>query len=103
MIGDYQSKELLDLISQNLENRKKFEKALDYIYRFTEGLIAKHVQHYPEKGDSWRTVNLTFLEDKLKEEIIEHFKVVTDPDELLDIGMMCAMLHFRLSEKNASL
>ncbi|MCK4250830.1 hypothetical protein KAX97_05255 [candidate division WOR-3 bacterium] len=50
------------------------------------------------KGDSWLTCDITFLRNKLNEEIKEYFEAKNDTErmiELLDISNICLFLYIR--------
>jgi len=51
-------------------------------------------EHKPEKGDSWKTCSINYLDMKLDEEV-EEYMATRDPSELPDIANCCMMLYNR--------
>ena len=66
--------------------------------RFREVMRARLRINQDEKGDSWVTCDIEFLEDKLLEEIEEYLsakKHVDKKEEAIDIANICMMLYNR--------
>lgn len=61
---------------------------------FATEMEATMNKHKEEKGDSWKTCSMNFLERKLEEEMDEYVSS-RDPRELPDIGNCCMMLYNR--------
>lgn len=69
----------------------------DEIKTFAEQMEWVMSENDISKGDSWKTCDLKFLEEKLKEEITEYFEDgITH--ELIDIANMAMMLWNRKKE-----
>lgn len=65
---------------------------------FVEQMELKLDLNQEEKGDSWVTCDITFLEGKLREEIAEYYKEegsMKSTRELVDIANICMMLYHR--------
>jgi len=82
-----------------------------FIDEFRDMMELKYAEHYPEKGDSWRTCDINFLWSKLFEEAIETTEAGIGPlrsamSELVDLALVAAMLWQRerdiLVEKKAA-
>ena len=82
------------------------------IKEFTQQMEAVMMKHDEAKGDSWKTLNLARLYDKLQEEIKEvegYYRIVDMGDqtileysnELIDVANACMMLRSRLIDKRA--
>ena len=65
-----------------------------YIEFFAAEMEATMNMHKPEKGDSWKTCSINYLEMKLDEEV-EEYMATRDPSELPDIANCCMMLYNR--------
>ena len=53
-------------------------------------------KHQKNKGDSWKTCDIEFLEDKLQEEMAEYTRSnCEDKAELIDIANIAMMLWLR--------
>jgi len=77
----------------------------DEFMPFVEAMKAEYLRHYPEKGDSWKTMPIEQLKDlalKAIWEIItpEDILVELNPGQLVDFGLFCGMLWRRRSDCN---
>lgn len=61
---------------------------------FAIAMESQMKKHQKKKGNSWKWVNIKFLEDKLDEEYAE-WKKSGDKHELVDIANICMMLFNR--------
>lgn len=70
------------------------------VHRIAIAAEQKMAIHDPVKGDSWKTCDIEYLEDKLREEVREYFDeskhVRSRAGELPDIVAVCAMLYARI-------
>ena len=65
---------------------------------FAAEMEATMNMHKPEKGDSWKTCSIEFLESKLREEFKEcqnEYGLPGETHELVDLANICMMLHNR--------
>ena len=65
---------------------------------FSKNMYEVLKNNYQEKGDSWLTCDLSFLQDKLLEEVNEYYTAENDINrmkELLDISNICLFLYVR--------
>lgn len=79
------------------------------IIEFAEAMEKVMSRNDKEKGDSWKTCDMDFLVNKLKEEIREweedndynerYGLSPADMEELVDIANVCMMLFQRIKEK----
>ncbi len=74
------------------------EEALNTFVKDMESEIDKHGQVY---GDSWKTENLAFLEQRLNVKINE-FRLTKQPRKLISLANLAMLLHTRLIEENGS-
>ena len=61
---------------------------------FAQAMENTMKKHDKKKGDSWKTCDILFLEDKLIKEVEEYLDS-RDKKELVDIANMCMMLYNR--------
>ena len=87
---------------------------------FFEAMKAEYLRHYPEKGDSWKEPRIWIPEEDVSNRELSHmghwettesllkqkirdvgykFFQSEEPDELVDLANLCAMLWLRTSEK----
>lgn len=69
-----------------------------FIFTFAQAMTKVYRSHKKEKGDSWKTLPITHLEKKLKEEYLESWACPENPDELLDLSLIAMMLYLRARE-----
>jgi len=65
---------------------------------FTEKMCIVLDTHYKNKGNSWLTCDISYLRNKLKEEVNEYFTAESDihrMQELIDISNICLFLFIR--------
>jgi len=77
----------------------EFEDLMPYV----EAMEAEYLRHFPEKGDSWKTMPIKQLKElalKAIWEIItpEDIMVEWNPGQLVDFGVFFAMIWMRRSE-----
>ena len=86
---------------------------------FIEAMKDEYLRHYPKKGDSWKNDKFwvstgrsafdddhmghwettdSLLKDKIRDVGYKYFQS-ENPDELVDLANLCAMLWLRTSEK----
>lgn len=77
----------------------------DEVLKFAEAIELKLREHDRIKRDTWKTIPVPFLEDKLKEEYFEYVESLAIDkslqeidDELIDMSCVCAMLDWRYRE-----
>lgn len=72
-----------------MNNEKAVETFAGYMLMYMD-------KHQKMKGDSWKTCDIEFLEDKLSEEMTEYvFSKCEDKAELIDIANVAMMLWLR--------
>ena len=72
-----------------MNNEKAVETFSGYMLMYMD-------KHQKNKGDSWKTCDIEFLEDKLQEEMAEYTRSnCEDKAELIDIANIAMMLWLR--------
>jgi len=67
----------------------------DFIDAFAEALRRTYILNRTEKGDSWLSMDMPDLYQKLLEEVEEAHRLSSGPDELRDVGLVSAMIWWR--------
>jgi len=80
----------------------------EHLGLFFEVMRSEYLRHLPEKGISWKHVTIEQLEEitlKTVWEIVtpENILYEINPDQLIDIALMCGMLWTRVKERNFTL
>jgi len=68
---------------------------------FAEEMESVLKAHDEDRGDSWKTCDIDFLQTRLEDEVQE-YKQFEDFSELLDIANFCMMLWWRSREARKS-
>jgi len=81
------------------------EQLREDIQPFVEAMLDELERHYPEKGDSWKTMDLYALELILSTHVSEWYNKnkTNDKEDLIDLANLCAMVHNRKSINCAEL
>lgn len=74
------------------------EERLNHFVKSMEEEINKHSEVY---GDSWKTQNLEFLEQRLNVKVNE-FRLTKQPRKLISLANLAMLLYTRLKEENGS-
>jgi len=74
------------------------EEKLNEFVKAMEKEIDKHSQVY---GDSWKTEQLAFLEQRLNVKINE-YRLTKQPRKLISLANLAMLLHTRLIEENGN-
>ena len=78
-------------------NREEFDEQCEFIWHVLK-------ENEKEKGDSWRSLSIPLLEDKLREEFNEIFETGNTKKrekEVLDLSVVGIMLGIRYREFNS--
>ena len=112
--------EIYDLEQAVLEN--SITSVFNDFIPFLEAMEEEYLRHYPEKGESWKTEKFwvptgrsafdddhmghwettdSLLKRKIRDVGYKFFKSY-EPDELVDLANLCAMLWIRLSTQTVN-
>jgi len=68
----------------------KEQKFVDFVQKMNLALLEKQNIY----GDTWKTMNVDFLEQRLNAKIVE-FKLTKNPEKLISISNLSMMLYVR--------
>ena len=78
-------------------NESAESKAAHDLLPFFEAMIKEVARHVPEKGDSWKKMDLYYLELILSKQVSSWYdeNKTDDREGLIDLANLCAMVHIR--------